>query len=124
MKPNSSWSLKQNENAPAQPKPAGSAGGAASGAGGPRGGTPLLEQRILWFLAAKAPEKRANVTELAEGLAVAVEEARAVTRGMVRKAMLRELPKGAGDAQSRFTVGPRLLAQAATLAAGPDPVTM
>jgi hypothetical protein len=123
VKPNSSWSLKQNDNAPSAPKPA--AGGAASsGAGGSRGGTPMLEQRILWFLAAKAPDRRATPSELAEGLGVAVDEARAVTRGMVRKAMLRELAKGAGDPQPRFTVGPRLLAQAQTLAAGPDPATL
>jgi hypothetical protein len=123
MKPNSSWSLKQNENAPSAPKPA--AGAAPGGsAGGAKGGAPMLEQRILWFLAAKAPEKRASASELAEGLGVAAEEARGVTRGMVRKAMLRELPKAAGETQTRFMVGPRLLQQAAALAAGPDPATL
>jgi hypothetical protein len=123
MKPNSSWSLKQNDNAPTPQKLDAGAGGAGAG-GGDRGGTPLLERRILWFLAAKATERRASAQEIAEGLAVPLEEARQVTRGMVRKVILRELPKTADAPHGRFTVGPRFLKEAATLGAGPDPATL
>jgi hypothetical protein len=121
MKPNSSWSLRANDNAPQQPKPAGAGGGGA--AGGDGRGTPLLERRIVWFVA-KSAEKRATHAEIAEGLKVSVDDARATTKGMVRKGMLRELPKTAERPNAQFAVATRLLQEAAQLAAGPDPATL
>jgi hypothetical protein len=121
MKPNSSWSLRQNDNAPGPLKPSG--GGGAHGSGGGKDATPLLERRICWFITRTA-EKRAGSAELATGLGLTPEEARGMTKAMVRKGILRELVKSADRPHAQFAVTPRFLQEATALAAGPDPATL
>lgn len=122
MKPNSSWSLRQNDHAPAPPKPGASGAGGGGTAGG-KDAVPLLERRICWFIA-KAVERRASAEELAEGLGLTLEQTRTMTKAMVRKGILRELVKSEQRPKGGFAVMPRFLHEALALAAGPDPATL
>lgn len=121
MKPNSSWSLREKDAA--APK-----ANSLSAGGGPAGArnsahAAKTEERVIWFIY-RANQHRADVNELAAGLGIEIAEVREITKQMVRKTMLRELPKSADRPFSQFAVAPRLLQNAATLAAGPDPAEL
>ncbi len=118
MKPNSSWSLRQNGA-----KPEMQSGAKAGGAGGGRAehrGPALVEQRLLWFLF-RAPEKRASAADLATGLDVEPDVIRQALKLGVRKGLLREIPKSADRPAALYAVAQRAWQEATALAAGPDP---
>jgi hypothetical protein len=119
MKPNSSWSLKQNDKSGGAKIHAPSAGGGAPSSQSQS----LMERRVLWFVQ-RAPEKRASAADLAGGLALNVEEVRGVVRQMIRKGMLRELPRTEARPEPCFMVGTKFIQESARLAAGPDPAQL
>lgn len=123
MKPNSSWSLREKDAAaPKANSLTGSTAGANGGAAG-RGSGSLLEHRVLWFVY-RSQNHHAGVAEIAAGLSLEVAAVRELARGMVRKSILRELPKSPDRPHAQFAVGPKFLQQAASLATGPDPASL
>lgn len=108
----------------AQPK-ATSLHGNVAGAGAARGGlnAAVDEQRVLWFVY-KSPEHRADSTAIAAALGLDAVAIRDLIKSMIRKSMLRELPKTAERPNAQFAVAPRLIQHAAQLAGGPDPAEL
>ncbi|MFN0204761.1 MAG: hypothetical protein ACKVS6_00420 [Planctomycetota bacterium] len=120
MKPNSSWSLKQNDKA-GTPKGLPQASN-SSAAAGPSNQS-LLERRICWFIY-RAPERRATAPEIATGLSLDVEAVRASTKLMIRKAILRELPKTTERPHGGFMIGVKFIQESHQLSLGPDPAEL
>lgn len=122
MKPNSSWSLREKDQAAPKSHSLHSAGG-GPGAGRSGAQTALVERRVIWFVY-RAEQHRADVAEIAAGLKLEMADVKELTKSMLRKSLLRELPKTAERPNAQFAVSPRLIQEAAALAAGADPAEL